>query len=261
MKKPLLDVIFASDKRKNSLLLLQDGPKEMVTILNSLKTTRQALLPQVRILEEHQLVHHFGDKYELTTIGKLIVDKMVPFLGTVEVLDTDIDYWGTHSLDFIPPYLLKRIGELDSCIRIETSLHEIFEEDKLFTEEAKKSKSIFTISSYVFPNFEKTLSELIANNVSISIIISKELYEKLIHENLENTQALVKSPNISLYMYPGSFGFLSVSINDYSMLLKLLTEKGEYDNKRIACSGDLTLKWGKDLFEYYLKDSALIAEV
>jgi predicted transcriptional regulator len=42
MKKPLLDVIFASEKRKGALLMLQDGAKEMGYLLESLSTTRQA---------------------------------------------------------------------------------------------------------------------------------------------------------------------------------------------------------------------------
>ncbi|KXS42568.1 hypothetical protein HWN40_08140 [Methanolobus zinderi] len=40
MKKSLLDVIFASDKRKKVLLLLQDSPQEMETLLELLDTRR-----------------------------------------------------------------------------------------------------------------------------------------------------------------------------------------------------------------------------
>lgn len=115
MKKPLIDVIFASEKRKGVLLLLQEGSKEMETLLKELGTTRQALLPQMRVLEEHYLVTHDKDIYELTTTGKLLVDYMAPLVDTLGVLDTDIDYWGTRNLDFIPPSLLKRMNELKSC--------------------------------------------------------------------------------------------------------------------------------------------------
>jgi predicted transcriptional regulator len=73
------------------------------------------LLPQIRILKEHHLVSHDRDIYELTTIGKLIVDEMSPLLDTVNFFEVDIDYWGTHNLDFIPPHLWKRIGELEFC--------------------------------------------------------------------------------------------------------------------------------------------------
>ncbi|WP_370576009.1 helix-turn-helix transcriptional regulator, partial [Methanomethylovorans sp.] len=115
MKKELIEVLFMSEKRKEVLLLLQDGAKEMEFLLRSLNTTRQALLPQIRILEEHHLVSHDRDTYELTTIGKLIVDKIAPVIDTVDALDADIDYWGSHILDFIPPHLLKRIGEIGKC--------------------------------------------------------------------------------------------------------------------------------------------------
>jgi predicted transcriptional regulator len=65
----------------------------MEEILRSLDTNRQALLPQIRVLEEHYLVNHQNDVYKLTTIGKLLVDEMVPLLDIIEVLDIDIDYW------------------------------------------------------------------------------------------------------------------------------------------------------------------------
>ena len=108
MKKPLLDVLFMSEKRKQVLLLLQEGPQEMEEVLKSLGTNRQALLPQIRILEEHYLVDHYRDTYELTVVGKLIVDKMKPFLDTLETIDNHISYWGTHDIDFIPPSYYKK---------------------------------------------------------------------------------------------------------------------------------------------------------
>lgn len=261
MKKPLLDVLFMSEKRKNTLLLLQDGPQEMDFLLNSLETTRTALLPQVRVLEEHHLVSHDKDTYELTDIGKLITDQMIPLLSITDVLDIDVEYWGTHKLDFIPSYLSKRIGELGPCKLILIDLHEIFEEDRQFTEEAKMSESVFTLSSFVFPNFEQTFAELIANNVNVSIIITKELSEKLINADPEKSKAFVENPNISLSVYPGQFDFLSISINDYSLMLKLLTEKGASDNKRVICSSDSARQWGKDLFEYYMHKSIPIKEL
>ena len=86
MHKPLCDVLVMSEKRKGVLLLLQDGSKEMQYILTALNTTRQALLPQTKVLEEHYLVDHYDDTYELTTIGKLIVDEMAPLVNTTEAL-------------------------------------------------------------------------------------------------------------------------------------------------------------------------------
>lgn len=127
MKKALLYVVFASEKRKNVLLLLQDGPQEMGYLLRSLDTTRQALLPQMRVLEEHYLVTNDKDIYELTNVGKLITEKMSHPLKMTDVLDVDVEYLGTHKLDFIPSHLLKRLDKLGPCNLITIALHEIFE--------------------------------------------------------------------------------------------------------------------------------------
>lgn len=73
MKKPLLGVIFESERRKKVLLLLQDGAKEMEYILSSFNTTRTALLPQMKILEEYHLISYYKDTYALNDTGKLMV--------------------------------------------------------------------------------------------------------------------------------------------------------------------------------------------
>jgi predicted transcriptional regulator len=98
----VLLALFASDKRKSVLMILKDGPHEMEYVLQSLHTTRQSLLPQINILADHHLVNYYNNTCELTLIGKLILDKMLPLVNTVEVLDIDIEYWGTHNLNFIP---------------------------------------------------------------------------------------------------------------------------------------------------------------
>jgi len=117
MKKPLLDVLFMSEKRKNALLLLNDGPQEMEYLLKSLGTTRQALLPQIRVLEEHHLVTSDKDIYQLTTLGKLITKDMISLLDVVDFLDVNIEYWGTHKLDFMPQHLFERMDELEGMHR------------------------------------------------------------------------------------------------------------------------------------------------
>lgn len=84
MNQSLFDVVLMSDKRTKALLLSKDGPQEIQYFLSSLNTTRQTLLPQIRVLEDHHLVNHHRDIYELTTIGKLVVGEMAPLFDTVK---------------------------------------------------------------------------------------------------------------------------------------------------------------------------------
>lgn len=261
MKKGLIDVIFASDKRKDVLLFLQDGAKEMREILKNFQATRQSLLPQIRILEEHHLVFHYDDIYELSTIGKLVVDKMIPLLKTVDILESDIDYWGTHNIDFIPPDLLNRICELGCCDLIQVPLHQLFDEDQQFLEEAKNADSLFIVTSFVFPNYKEFFAELIANNVNIKVIFSQDIYEKVIRDIPEDIHHYLETPNVQFYLYHGNFKFLSFSYTNHAVLIRLLNLEGNYDNKRLFCSGNSARGWAKELFEYYLKDSIPVTEL
>jgi predicted transcriptional regulator len=99
VNEKLIDIIFSCEERKNILLFLKSGPQEMEFILESLETSREALLPHMGILEDSFLVTGFDDIWELTVIGQLMVSKMIALLSTADVLDSGIDYWGTHSLE------------------------------------------------------------------------------------------------------------------------------------------------------------------
>lgn len=261
MKKQLLDVIFASDKRKNVLLLLKDGSKEMKFLLNTLETTRQALLPQIKILEDHYLVSHHADTYELTSIGKLIVDKMFSLSGPVEIFDRDIDYWGTHKLDFIPTDLLKRISELGDCKVVVPHVTEMYEIDRKFSEATKWSKSYFVITTFIHPSILMMIPELLNNKVNLNVIVSPDLINKIRTDHSEDLTDYIQNKLVNVFVFPKKFGFKIISCNDHCLMLALLTDNGGVDNKYLLCDGSGAVKWGKALFEHYLKDSIPITEI
>jgi predicted transcriptional regulator len=261
MKKKLLDVIFASDKRKSVLMLLKDGPQEMEHLLKFLDTDRQSLLPQIRVLEDHHLVDYSKGICELTTVGKLIVDEMSCLVNTVEVFDVDIEYWGTHNLDFIPIHLLKRINELGKCNIINPPVTELYEMNNNFYEVSKKSKSLCGVTTFFYPHFPEIFSELVSNNVNVRFIISKYLLDKLRKENYANFKNLANNKLFSFFIYSKEMDFMSFSYNDYYTKLRLKKSDGDFNNKYILCSNPDALKWGKELFHHYLKDSEPLKEI
>lgn len=262
MKKNLLDVIFASDKRKKVLLFLQDGPREMESILTFLHTTRQALLPQIRMLEEHKLLRkNPGDIYELTVIGKLVVSEMIPLLGLVDALDENIDYWGTHDLSFIPFNLLKRLNELQSSTLVQPDLSLIYEVNKGFMEKTRKSKSMTSFTTFLFPNYSSFLSEWKDCGVDISLIITKELFEKLKAENPDYLRKFVTEGHGKLFVYYKDVHVISFSQNDYCLMLRLFTNEGNFDNKLLTIHDSGAFEWGRELFEYYKQKSVPVTSV
>jgi len=254
-------VICKSEKRKGALLLLQDGAKEMEDILGSLDTNRQALLPQIRILEEHYLVNHQNDVYKLTTIGKLLVDEMVPLLDIIEVLDIDIDYWGSHQFGFIPSHLLKRMNELQKCEIIRPSHTDIHDLNKTVMKTSFKSEFQRAICTFYHPDFPEFFSGLMQNNADVYFITTPEVLDKLKAERIVEFEKLFKNKRFHFYVCFVKLNLLAIVFNNYHLLIRPLKHDGEIDSSHILCSNPTALEWANDLFEYYLKDSTRITEI
>jgi len=261
MRKPLLDVLFMSEKRKNVLLMLKDGPEETQTLLYSLKTTRQALLPQLRILEDNKLIEHMDDSYQLTTVGRLVVEEMSTLVDTVGILDEDIAYWGERQLDFIPSDLLKRLRELDSCKVVIPEITELHEINKEFFETSKRSQQVTKVTTFLYPNFPRIYSEWIERDIKITLIISEELFEKIRRDYREEFLQYFNSGKIELFIYSGNLNFLSFGFNDHCAYFRLLRKTGEYDSKELLCCSSGAVKWCRELCDIYKERSNPVTEI
>ncbi|TGC09432.1 helix-turn-helix transcriptional regulator [Methanolobus halotolerans] len=260
VKKDILNSICSSEVRKNILLLLNDGPADREAIRNNLDVTIQTLVPHMNTLEDNYLVIKTEDIYTLTSMGRAIVNEVIPLLDMIDFFEKDIEYWGTHDLDFIPPHLVKRINEFGSCARIEVPLSKVYEAEDIFIEQAKDTKLYSFITSFVFPNFKEILIDLAANDTDILIIISNELYQKILSDFKEDLEYILQLPKLKIYVYNQNFKIMSFTLTDHNFLLRLLTLEGDYDHKRVICASDQALKWGNDLFEYYLNNSIEITQ-
>jgi len=259
MHKSLCDVIFASIKRKQVLLLLQDGAKEMEFILKSLEMTRQALLPQMKVLEEHHLVSHQKDVYQLTTIGELLVEKMAPLVGTLEVLDVDIDYWGTHDWSFLPPQFFERIKEIGECTVMSPSIENIHEAHRITDETSKKFH--YSITTFFYPHFRDIFSLILSEGADMHIIISQSLFDKLKIDNYNDLKELLSNDLVHLYLYPKKMNLLAFVYNEQMVMISPLINNGSFDSKHIISEKATAINWAKDVFECYLKSSTQITEL
>ncbi|WP_406658075.1 winged helix-turn-helix domain-containing protein [Methanolobus sp. ZRKC2] len=261
MKKPLIDVVFASEKRKKVLLLLNSGPKVMKTILKHLKTNRPALLPQIRILEDYHLITQFNDVYQLTTIGKLVVDEIEPFLKTVDILDIDIDYWGTRNLEFLPKNLLERISELGDCEITEPSSMDLHGINNDFRDRTFESSSASFICRFLYPDFDSLLNEWIEKQVQISMIVDNELLKRIKESHAKEFMNCINTGSFELFLYPDNIEFMKFAQNDHCIMLMLFNEKLQYDNKTLLSFNRNSSEWGKEFFENYKQRSMLISDI
>lgn len=103
--------------------------------------------------------------------------------------------------------------------------------------------------------------QMIDNNVDVSMVINQEVYDKFKLDHYDDFKEIIDTKLISLYLYPKKLEFVSFILADESINLKLLTQKNQYDQKKMIICNPATVEWGIELFEYYRKQSTLIIEI
>ena len=138
MKLELIELIFLSNKRKQLLLFLKSGPKNMDEITEALQATSTSILPQIKKLKDMSLVVQEDKTYILSLIGKVLVEKMQPLVNTIELFEDNFDYWSEKDLQGIPFSFRKRC-ENSRLINKKKRLDYIWP-DSFFIEQIQKSR-------------------------------------------------------------------------------------------------------------------------
>ncbi len=254
----LLDIITSSDKRKRLLLLLQDGPKTMSEILSSLNFTTTGMLPQIRILEERNLVTQDGKKYLLTEIGQVITRHLSPFVKTVEVIEKHEDFWKGHDIGSIPSRLLMKIDQLGNYQIIESSVEEIYEPHKEFLENILKSKKLLGISPIVHPIYPDFFLQLAERGIEVSLILTRKAFNKVEKEYRDKLAHGLSLQNVSLYISDEDIKLSCVSTDKF-FSVSFFLKSGVFDSRNDVVSFDESaLLWGEELFNYFRERSLRI---
>lgn len=89
MRSTLITILLSSEKRTELLLLLKEKPRTIEEINNELDTNSVAILPQLKKLKENGLVIQQDRIYELSLLGRVIVQKMESLVKAFRQLEND----------------------------------------------------------------------------------------------------------------------------------------------------------------------------
>jgi predicted transcriptional regulator len=262
MNSPLHELIFLSEKRKNLLLFLKDGPKTISEIKESLNVGLVAILPQLKKLRENSLISKTGDIYSLAPLGIAIVGRMKPMIDVLNVFGSKYEYWANHAVESIPEPLRERIGELANCTFSEPpDRTRLFEPHREFVENLIKSKKISGIASVFHPLYPSLFLGFAKNGVDVSLLATRPIYERIKEEYEDELSEFLKFENASFYVYDKKIE-LAYVVTDIFLSLTLPFPDGTYDHKEdVLCFDPQAIKWGEDLFAYYIKISEKITEI
>jgi len=261
MVNPLVDLLFLSEKRKNILLLLMEGPKNIETIREILKANATSVQPQLKKLKEQHLVTQEEDLYVLTDIGRIVVEKMKPLLDTLDLLEDNVDYWANRDMDAIPPELLRRINELGHCSTIEPEIEHMFELIPAFVENMNKAKRARGLLSYFHPLFPSYYLGLAKKGLKISLFFPEVILKRWVEDYRAETEEFLSLENTQLFTFKKNNKVPSLTVTDGFMAMALFPKEAVFDRKYVMSFEPGALAWGEEYIDHFQKLSTRIEKL
>jgi len=257
----LCDTIWLSEKRKNLLLLLMEGPRDIEQIKTSLNVTSKAMMPQIKILKKQGLVLQNENTYMLSEIGKLVVGNMLPLLNTLEVLEENKEYWTSRDTSVIPQEQFMRLGELGECMVIEPDLNHLFDLPREFTENLIKSRCIMSSLSYYHPLYSSLYSRLAKSGAEMEIVLTKSVFDRLKNDCRDELETLLDSENTVVKVCEENLKLPTIAVTEKFMYICLFDKQGKYDHRKVMSFDASALRWGRELFMHYNELSQKVIEI
>jgi predicted transcriptional regulator len=249
MESSLIDLVFRSDKRKNLLILLDGGSKNIDEIREELDVTATSILPQIKKLIDSDLIVQEDRLYKLTVLGEFIVKKVKPLISALDVVEKNNCYWTSHDLNSIPHHLLERISELGDCTLIEPDLNHIYEPSQKIIDSMVNAKMVSTFASYFNPAYLPMYVELGRKDAELSLNFTQSVWDHLSNEHSNMIKELMSMDNVSIYI-SREVRISEITVTDEIMLLGLFDKNGKFDQQFILSFEPSARKWGQELFDY-----------
>ncbi|WP_440945128.1 helix-turn-helix transcriptional regulator [Methanosarcina sp. T3] len=253
MKPSLVNLILFSDRRKDLLLLLKEKPRDIDTIKESLNVDASSIQPHIKKMKDVHLIIEEEKVYRLSEIGKVIVENMEPLLNLIEVFEVDDEYWKNRDLTPIPDYLLERIDELVHCELLEPDIEHMLETPKVFMDNIRSSKEIFTFVSYFHPEAPSLYADLAENGTELTLCMTKNVMERLLSSYPEEAERLSRSKNSKLFVCQKPAPIPSIVVTDKFLALKLFENDGKLRDQLLISTEKKALSWGKELFWHCMR--------
>ncbi len=251
----LLSILAFSEKRRDILLMLQKESKTLYELKVILGVTSPEIIPHIKKLEKSNLIYYKNKQYFLTEIGEMIIKSFDIFIKTLEIYQNNIEFWKEHKISEIPEELRMRLYELGNYnIHVGTQT-EIFKPHEEYVKNLVKSKCMKGVSPVLHPDYPRYLVPMVEKGVPVSIILTREVFEKIKKSHkveldkilsYENSQIMICNEKIEI----------AFTVTDFFMSMRLFLNNNTYDfYKNIISCEKSSLKWGRDLFNYYEKRS------
>ncbi|WP_462272424.1 helix-turn-helix transcriptional regulator [Methanohalophilus sp.] len=161
----IVELVCRSEKRKNLLVYLKDGPRNMAAIKKALDVTSTGVLPQIKLLKDNDIILQKDDEYELSIFGSIVVQKIMPVFKLTRTLEKNPEYWFSRDISALPMQFMERLGDLGDSKVIEPDVNSLFDPPQELIDHLLVSRHVIAITSYFHPYYVRHFLELARKGV------------------------------------------------------------------------------------------------
>jgi predicted transcriptional regulator len=247
-------LVICSDLRRNILLCLNSGNKSLGDLRDDLGISSTTAIHALKELEKSNITYQEKNrKYSITNIGKILALKLLEFSDTAEVLKKHERFWLDHDLSGIPQSQLEKIGWLKDSKLLVINALDIIKTHESYVTFIKEAKWIKGVSPIYSSDYEQLFKEAIGKNAKIELILTMDVFNKLTSTmGLDNFKNLIHNQSIDIFVTNENLR-VAFTITDAFFSLGLFTHLNVYDIAYdLVSTNDLAIRWGYELYEYYL---------
>lgn len=252
-----LKSIYRSRLQTQILLSLNTGNKTLLQLREITGSSSQAIIPKIRILESAHFVEIEGHSYHLTSIGKILTNRINESIMTFGVIGKFENFWKNHHLKGIPDPLLYEIGDLyNSEVSRDTS-EDVFKAFANYLKHLSTAREVNVVSSFTSLELIDAVIERLSHGIPVQVIITKEVFEKLDKEPyLETCYKMLQFHNFKLFVTE-EYVRIGLTVTEKFLSMGLYKKDGAlYDFSEDFFSFDeKAIEWGRKFFQYYKERS------
>lgn len=256
--RKILSRILLSDKRLSIIQLLHKKEKTLPELRQELEFPSSNLIPQIKILEDEDIVERRGDSYLLTDKGRLIEETVELLCSRLKFFEWDREFWREHSLSGIPIEFQRRLQELGDYKVVRGDPAEVFKPHEQFMRNLLNAEWVKGVAPIFHDEYPEFFLKLVESGIDVDLIVTEDVFNVIESDHREKLERGLEYSNSRLLLCDVDIKVAFTVTNSF-ISLGLFRNVGDYDASSDLVSYDASaVKWGRELFSYFEKHSQSI---
>lgn len=251
-----LKFITTSSVRTKIILSLKEGDKSINDLRSQLDLKPSSVSHALKNLEMEGIVFKDGKNYDLTSLGKLYSIKSENLIKSFGTIKNGQKMWLNHLMEGIPPFLIKKMGCLNNSFIVESTPTDIIKPHTYYAEILSKSNRIKVVSPIFYYPFFDLYTEGLGDKAKVEIILTPLILDAMIKNmGKAKLEKVIPSNNLKFLSMDKDIKIV-FTVTEKFLILGLFLHDGLYDATMSLVTYDKdAIKWGEELYEYYLKET------